>query len=95
MKDRLEHYDSIQDLLGDLGYRWDGENQQFQRYSDGVQQIIPWKDLRGESVGTFVAKLKARGNGTLLEPMLPTASPPAQPDFNPPPGWIPFWDRRD
>ncbi|MBI3757009.1 MAG: hypothetical protein HY267_03435 [Deltaproteobacteria bacterium] len=55
-------YESIQDLLVSLGFTIDQEQGQFSRWQTGWQfTAIPFCELTGHTVSTFVAKARRRG----------------------------------
>jgi hypothetical protein len=56
------HYESIQDLLVSIGFSIDQEQGQFSRWQTGWQFIaIPFTELTGHTVSTFVTKARRRG----------------------------------
>ena len=63
-----KHYDSVQDLLHDLGYGWQSHSLTFTRRSDGKEQVIPWSDVVGRTVANFKASCKVP---ELLQPAIP------------------------
>ncbi len=55
-------HDSIQDLLVSLGFTIDQEQGQFSRWQTGWQFIaIPFTELTGHTVVSFVTKARRRG----------------------------------
>jgi hypothetical protein len=55
-------YDSIQEMLISLGFTIDQEQGQFSRWQTGWQFIaIPFTELTGHNVSSFVEKARRRG----------------------------------
>jgi hypothetical protein len=55
-------YESIQDLLVSIGFTIDQEQNQFSKWHTGWQFIaIPFVELAGHTVSTFVQKARRRG----------------------------------
>ena len=55
-------YESIQDLLVSLGFTIDQEQGQFSRWQTGWQfTAIPFHELTGHTVSSFIAKARRRG----------------------------------
>ncbi len=55
-------YESIQDLLVSTGFTIDQEQGQFSKWHTGWQFIsIPFMELAGHTVSTFVQKARRRG----------------------------------
>ena len=56
------HHDSIQDLLVSIGFTIDQEQGQFSKWHTGWQFIsIPFAELAGHTVSTFMQKARRRG----------------------------------
>ena len=56
------HYESIQDLLVSTGFTIDQDQGQFSKWHTGWQFIaIPFVELAGHTVPTFVQKARRRG----------------------------------
>ena len=56
------HYESIQDLLVSVGFTIDQEQRQFSKWHTGWQFIaIPFAELAGHTVTSFVQKAQRRG----------------------------------
>ena len=55
-------YESIQDLLVSLGFTIDQEQGQFSKWHTGWQfTAIPFSELTGHTVSSFIAKARRRG----------------------------------
>ena len=58
----MGHYESIQDLLISTGFTIDQEQSQFSKWHTGWQFItIPFVELAGHTVSTFIQKARRRG----------------------------------
>lgn len=75
VKTILAHYDSIQELLEDLGYKFNVIKDEYWREHPDGEQIILWRWTVGRTAGVFVAECVQRGKEHLLKPL-----PPPEPE---------------
>ena len=79
MKNNLAHYDSVQELLGDLEYKFNVMMDEFWRMHPNMgEQNIPWNWTAGHTAGGFADAMKRRGYEDLLKPLPPPTASPTQ-----------------